>query len=146
MMGNSVCKPRNYTVQYEHPNTSMPVPFALRSVLPVHWRVPNGAPACTRVRYNVSDIAVTEDPESTKNSTEWSPIHPSKNQCPVPEICITGSSYRNGSLFMVGMTGSRTSGEKSVSADFLSILNRGPFLYVRPPARTLYSLILFCPE
>ena len=66
MMGNSVCKPINDTVQHEHPNTSMPVPFALRSVLAVYWRVPSGAPACTRVRYNASDIAVTEDPESTK--------------------------------------------------------------------------------
>ena len=110
MMGNSVCKPINDTVQHEYPNTSMPVPFALRSVLAVYWRVPNDAPACTRVRYNISDIAVTEDPESTKNSTEWSQIHPSKNQCPVPEICITGSSHRNGSSFMVGVTG-------SVSAD-----------------------------
>ena len=36
-------------------------------------------------------MAVTEDPESTKNSTEWSPIHPSRNQCPAPEICRTES-------------------------------------------------------
>ena len=62
-------------------------------------------------------MAVTEDPESTKNSTEWSPIHPSKNQCPVPEICITGSLYRNGSSYLVDVTGSRTSSEKSVPAD-----------------------------
>ena len=46
--------------------------------------------AFSRIRnYN---IAVTEDPESTKKSTAWSPIQPSKNQCPAPEICITGSS------------------------------------------------------
>ena len=65
----------------------------------------------------LSDIAVTEDPESTKNSTEWSPIHPSKNQCPVPEICIMGSAHRNGSSVMVGVTGSRPTGEESMSVD-----------------------------
>ena len=75
-------------------------------------------------------MAVTEYPESTKNSTVWSPIHPSKNQCPVPEICITGSSYRNGSSYLVGVTGSRTPGEKSVSAD--SSLSRIGDRSVRP--------------
>ena len=59
-------------------------------------------------------MAVTEDPESTKNSTEWSPIHPSKNQCPVPEIYMTGSSYRNGSSYLVDVTSGCTSSEKSV--------------------------------
>ena len=62
-------------------------------------------------------MAVTEDPESTKNSTEWSPIHPSRNQCPVPEICITGSSCPNGSSYLVGVPGSRTPSENSVSID-----------------------------
>ena len=51
---------------------------------------------------------------STKKSTEWSPIHPSKNQCPVPEICMTGSSYRNGSSYLVDVTAGCTSSEKSV--------------------------------
>ena len=53
MMGNSVRKPRNDTEQREHPNTPIPVPFALRSVLVVTWRAPNGAPACTRFRFPV---------------------------------------------------------------------------------------------
>ena len=70
IMGNSVRNPKNDTEQCEHPNTSMPVPFALRNVRAVLRSAPTGAPACTRFLYRVSDIAVTEDPESTKNSTE----------------------------------------------------------------------------
>ena len=49
MMGNSVCNPINDATQREHPDTSMPVPFALRSVLAVYCSLPKGAPACTRV-------------------------------------------------------------------------------------------------
>ena len=49
LMGNSVCRPINDTTQQEHPDTSMPVPFALRSVLAVYCGVPRGAPACIRV-------------------------------------------------------------------------------------------------
>ena len=37
-------------------------------------------------------MAITADPESARKSTAWSPIHPSKNQWPAPEICITASS------------------------------------------------------
>ena len=37
-------------------------------------------------------MAVTDEPESIKKSAEWSPIHPSRNPCPVPEICMTESS------------------------------------------------------
>ena len=59
-------------------------------------------------------MAVTEDPESTRNSTEWSPIQPSNNQCPVPKICMTGSSYRNGSSYLDDVTAGCTSCEKSV--------------------------------
>ena len=92
MMGNSVCNPMNDTTQRKHPDTLMPVPFALRSVL-------------------------TDDPESTRNSTEWSPIQPFKNQCPAPDICIMGSSHGIGSSIVVGVIGRRPTGEGSVFPD-----------------------------
>ena len=60
--------------------------------LEVYPNAPTGAPVWTSVWYSESDMAVTDDPESTSNSTEWSPIHPSRNQCPAPEICSTESS------------------------------------------------------
>ena len=58
MIGNSVCNPMNDTMQREHPDTSMPVPFALRSVLVV----------CSSVLRD-AHIAVTDDPKSTRKST-----------------------------------------------------------------------------
>ena len=88
----SVCSPMNDTTQWEHPDTPILVPFAPRNVLEVHPNAPTGAPARTSVWHRESDTAVTDDPESTRNSTEWSPIHPSRNQCPAPEICSTESS------------------------------------------------------
>ena len=33
-----------------------------------------------------SEITVNEEPESTMKSTWWSPIQPSRSQCPVPDI------------------------------------------------------------
>ena len=37
-------------------------------------------------------VAVTADPEYTRKSTAWSPIHPSRNQWPSPDICKIASS------------------------------------------------------
>ena len=91
-MGNSVSNPMNDTTHWENPDTPIPVPLASRNVLEVHPNVPTGAPAQTKVWYKESDIAVTDDLESTRNSTEWSPIHPFRNQCLAPYICRTSSS------------------------------------------------------
>ena len=91
-IGNSVCRPMNDTTQWEHPDIPIGVPFAPRNVREVDLNVPTGALSRTSVWYKELEMAVTEDPESTKNSTEWSPIHPSRNQCPDPEICRVQSS------------------------------------------------------
>ena len=61
-------------------------------------------------------MAVTEDPESTKNYTEWSPIHPSRNQCPAPEICRMESSTWNHPHRPHVFTGSDRSIDKPVCA------------------------------
>ena len=91
-MGNSVCNPMNDTTQWEHPDIPIRAPLASRNVREVDLNAPTGAPERTSVWHKESDMAVTEDLESTKHSTEWSPIHPSRNQCPAPEICRTESS------------------------------------------------------
>ena len=91
-MGNSVCNPINDNTQWEHPYIPIGAPLAPHNVREVDFNTPISVPARTSVWHKESDMAVTEDPESTKNSTKWSPIHPSRNQCPAPEICRTESS------------------------------------------------------
>ena len=72
--------------------TTIPVPLAPHNVREVHPNVPTGAPARTSDWYKECGIAVTDDPESTRNSTAWSPIHPSRNQSFKPDICRSSSS------------------------------------------------------
>ena len=68
-------------------------------------------------------MAVTGDPKSTKN-TKWSPIHghPSRSQCPAPEICRMESSTCSVSI------GSDWSIGKSVRASAGYFL-RGEYIY-----------------
>ena len=54
--------------------------------------MPTGDPASLNLSKKGRDIAVTADPESTRKSTAWSPIQPSRNQWPFPDICIISSS------------------------------------------------------
>ena len=86
--------PEHCKVQTAWPwtETTRSVSQTPRNVLEVCPNAPTGAPAWTSFWYRESDMAVTDDPESTRNSTELSPIHPSRNQCPAPEICRTESS------------------------------------------------------
>ena len=79
-------------MQEEHPEMSICDPLAPRSLLAVGRKTPTGAPASLNVLKKERDIAVTAEPESTRKSTAWSPIHPSKNQWPVPDICIIFAS------------------------------------------------------